>query len=78
MILDIQDTAGSERYNSLCKNYLKSAQGVLLVFDLSLPDTFKELKAKWLQLVKEECLNDPIIIVVGTKGDLVQKKFGEY
>jgi small GTP-binding protein len=45
--LQVWDTAGSERYKSLAKSYLKGAAIVLLVFDLTSLESFKDLEG-WL------------------------------
>ena len=51
--LNIQDTAGQERYKSITKKYLKGKDGVLFIFDISDQKTFDEIKS-WYELYKNE------------------------
>ena len=47
------DTAGQERYRGLTKMFLKDADIVLLVYDITNKETFEELKNYWYGVVKE-------------------------
>ena len=68
--LSIWDTAGAEKYVSFTQSYLRDANGVILVFDLSNEDSFKDLDM-WLDIVNEtiDVKNVPKILV-GNKSDL--------
>jgi hypothetical protein len=43
------DTAGQERYKSLSKVYYKGASGVLIVYDITEPQTYLDVES-WLRL----------------------------
>ena len=45
--LYIWDTAGQEKYRSIVSTYFKGCDGVMLVFDLSNPISFKNVTTKW-------------------------------
>ena len=64
------DTAGQEKYKSLSKNYVKNADGVLFVFDLSNKKTFYNIK-KWFDFFNE---NSSLKLIpkylIGNKKDL--------
>ena len=51
--LQLWDTAGQERFRTLTKMFLKEADIVLLVYDITRKDTFEELKDYWYNTVKE-------------------------
>ena len=69
--LNIQDTAGQERYKSITKKYLKGKDGVLFIFDISDQKTFDEIES-WYELYKNE--NKEIIgLLIGNKCDLERK-----
>lgn len=51
--LQLWDTAGQERFRGLTKMFLKDADIVLLVYDITRKNTFEELKDYWYEEVKE-------------------------
>lgn len=66
----INDIAGQSGFTSFRHLYLKKAQGVFLVFDLSRPEeTFNKL-IRWREDVQEQSPKAKII-VIGNKEDLV-------
>jgi len=66
--IDLWDTAGQEnRGGKLRDAYLKGADGVLLLYDVSKPDTAVSIP-KWLEQVKNVCPNVPVA-VIGNKSD---------
>uniref|UniRef100_A0A8D0LA69 RAB17, member RAS onco family n=1 Tax=Sphenodon punctatus TaxID=8508 RepID=A0A8D0LA69_SPHPU len=67
---EIWDTAGQEKYHSVCHLYYRGANAALLVFDIARKETFDRAKA-WLRELEKEFLHDEILIVlVGNKTDL--------
>ena len=73
--LKIFDTAGQEKYRSLTKQYYKNADGVILVFDLTVEDSLIKLKS-WINDINENAGNVEIILV-GNKADLFDRKINE-
>eukprot|EP00752_Nemacystus_decipiens_P008451 g7554.t1 len=49
--MTIWDTAGQERFRTLTSSYYRGAQGIMLVYDVTRPDTFDNL-SKWLEEVE--------------------------
>ena len=45
-------TAGQEKFQAIARAYYKGAVGALLVYDITKPDTFKEIQ-KWLSEIRE-------------------------
>ncbi|CAN0267618.1 unnamed protein product, partial [Hapterophycus canaliculatus] len=48
--MTIWDTAGQERFRTLTSSYYRGAQGIMLVYDVTRPETFDNL-SKWLEEV---------------------------
>lgn len=46
----IWDTAGQERYKSLTTSFYRNAHGIILVYDVSNPESFEKLKY-WIQSI---------------------------
>ena len=71
VLVKIFDTAGQERFKSITANYLRNAEGVILVYDLTSTESFENLKF-WIESIKNNLGNDePIpIIIIGNKIDL--------
>merc|ERR1712232_341971 len=71
--LKFWDTAGSERYNAVCQNYYKNADGVLLVYDVTDLDSFHAVH-DYYDMVKTICRFGIPIMLVANKTDLVEKR----
>jgi small GTP-binding protein len=67
--LNIWYTAGQERYRSLVPMYSRGAAVALIVFDLSITDSFTQIP-DWVGRVRESALRSCAVIVVGNKTDL--------
>ena len=65
----IWDTAGQERFRSITDSFYKSANGVILVFDLNNKDTFTNLKV-WVQSISLKASKNIKKILIGNKSDL--------
>jgi small GTP-binding protein len=69
---EIWDTAGQERFRSLTRSLFKGAHGAVLVFDVTKPESLKELYS-FYDVLSEVVLIDTItVILVGNKSDLVE------
>jgi len=65
----IWDTAGQERYRAITNAYYRQAIGVLLVYDITRENSFRNLE-RWLKEVREHADQKVQIILVGNKSDL--------
>ena len=72
IILKIWDTCGQERYKSLAKTFIKDADGILFVYDISNKQSFEHIK-DWIR-ESEEANGEFQKIVLGNKIDLYQRK----
>ena len=68
IIVKISDTAGQERFKAIASNYTKKANGIILVYDITNPESFMEVE-KWLSQIKAEENTKPAILI-GNKSDL--------
>ena len=73
----IWDTAGQERFNSLTNKLYKSAQGLILVYDITSLKSFENIN-KWLETIKNENNKNVKVILVGNKIDLENKREVNY
>ena len=67
--LKIWDTAGSEKYRSMAKNYLRDSDGIVFVFDLSNKTSFDDLDS-WVDEIKDIVDDKAVRILAGNKCDL--------
>jgi Ras-related protein Rab-1A len=68
--LQIWDTSGQERFRSLAKNYLKKADGIIFVYDITDKKTFEGVK-DWIKEAESQGIYKQIL--VGNKCDLERK-----
>ena len=69
----IFDTAGQERFKSISQNYIKKANGVLLMYDISDEASFNNIE-NWMQNIQDNSGNKMCIVLVATKCDLVEER----
>ena len=67
--VQITDTAGQERYRSLSTNYIKKADGILFVYDITKKESFDEID-DWLERLNKDENNNRPHILIGNKSDL--------
>lgn len=70
--LFIWDTAGQEKYRAIVSTYFNGCQGVMLLFDLTKPESFISATTKWYDIAKAKA-SDAVFLLVGNKSDLEQK-----
>ena len=71
--LQIWDTAGQERYKSITNAYYKGSKGALVVYDISRKVTFEDVD-KWIGELKTNGSEDVLIMLIGNKSDLEDKR----
>ena len=67
--VQVWDTAGQERYRSITNAYYRGAEGILIVFDLTNKESFKNIQ-NWIDDVSVYTGKDVIFICLGNKSDL--------
>ena len=68
----ISDTAGQERFKSIASNYMKKANGILLVYDITNPKSFEDIN-NWFSEIKQDDNPKPIILI-GNKSDMSDRR----
>ena len=71
--LIIYDTAGQEKFRSLIPMYIREAQIILLVYDISDKDSFDAMP-NWIQEVKEVLNKEVVFALIGNKMDLESQR----
>ena len=71
--LQLWDTAGQERFRSLIPSYIRDSSVAVVVYDISSKKSFENTR-KWVDDVRSERGNDVIIVLVGNKTDLGDKR----
>ncbi|NXH47193.1 RAB17 protein, partial [Dicaeum eximium] len=71
---EIWDTAGQEKYQSVCHLFYRDAQAALLVYDITDKQTLSRAKL-WLEELEKRFFPDEIVIaLVGNKTDLAAER----
>ncbi|CAI0446031.1 unnamed protein product [Linum tenue] len=68
-----RDTAGQERFRSLIPSYIRDSSVAVIVYDVASRHSFMNT-SKWIEEVRTERGSDVIIVLVGNKTDLVDKR----
>merc|ERR1712066_161527 len=71
--LQLWDTAGQERFRSLIPSYIRDSTVAVVVYDITWVNSFEQV-TRWLEDVRAERGNDVIIVLVGNKTDLADKR----
>ena len=66
--LNIWDTAGQEKYQSMMPLYLRNVDCIILVFDVTKPTSVKYID-NWLETELENIKPTPLLFVCGNKND---------
>ena len=72
--LIIWDTAGQERFRSIALKSIKTAQGVVLVFDLTKKTTFDNV-VNWLKQINDNLSSNVSLVLFGNKCDIEEEKW---
>ena len=65
----IWDTAGQERFKNITANYYRGAHGILVLYDITDIDSFKNLN-NWLMEIEKNANSNIVKILIGNKSDL--------
>uniref|UniRef100_A0A4W6DER3 RAB6B, member RAS oncogene family a n=1 Tax=Lates calcarifer TaxID=8187 RepID=A0A4W6DER3_LATCA len=72
--LQLWDTAGQERFRSLIPSYIRDSTVAVVVYDITNVNSFQQT-SKWIDDVRTERGSDVIIMLVGNKTDLADKRY---
>ncbi|KAK0404283.1 hypothetical protein QR680_017381 [Steinernema hermaphroditum] len=71
--LQLWDTAGQERFRSLIPSYIRDSTVAVVVYDITNANSFHQT-SRWIDDVRTERGSDVIIMLVGNKTDLADKR----
>ena len=71
--LQIWDTAGQERFRTLTSSYYRGADGILLFYDISNLESFKNIE-RWLHDIKQNTTDNIKVILIAHKYDLDKQR----
>jgi small GTP-binding protein len=75
--LQIWDTAGQDKFQSITTAYYRGSNGIILVYDVCNPNSLDRLKF-WYNEVKKKVIDDIPMIIVGNKIDLCSNRKVSY
>lgn len=67
--MQIWDTAGQERFRTITQSYYRSANGIILVYDITKRSSFVSIY-KWIEEVRRYAGDSVLIAIIGNKADL--------
>lgn len=71
--LEIWDTAGQERFKAITRSYLRGAQGILCVYDVTDSNSYEHVSS-WMLQIKQYADLKVVKVLVGNKCDLEQRR----
>ena len=71
--MQIWDTAGQERFKNIIASYYRGAHGILLLYDVTDKDSFKNL-SNWLIEIEKNASKNVLKLLIGNKCDLEEKR----
>jgi small GTP-binding protein len=71
--LQIWDTAGQERFRTITKTYYKGAHGIILTYDVTDENSFKNIR-NWVKQIEQNAQTNVCKILVGNKCDREDRK----
>jgi Ras-related protein Rab-6A len=71
--LQLWDTAGQERFRSLIPSYIRDSSVAVIVYDITNRASFLNT-SRWIEDVRSERGNDVIIVLVGNKSDVSERR----
>uniref|UniRef100_A0A8B9I3E9 RAB44, member RAS oncogene family n=1 Tax=Anser brachyrhynchus TaxID=132585 RepID=A0A8B9I3E9_9AVES len=71
--LRLWDSAGQERYHSITKQFFRKADGVVLMYDITSPYSFADVRY-WLSCIQEGAEDGVTILLLGNKTDCATER----
>ncbi|XP_059181436.1 EF-hand calcium-binding domain-containing protein 4B [Centropristis striata] len=71
--MQLWDTAGQERYRSITKQFFRKADGVVVLYDVTVEESFRAVKP-WLVNVQEAAGEGIPILLLGNKMDIDRER----
>ncbi len=75
--IQIWDTAGQENFRSITRAYYKNSVCAMVVYDITNRDSFEHI-VNWIQDIRDQSPKTVLIVLVGNKIDLEDKRVVSY
>uniref|UniRef100_A0AC35U6G1 Ras-related protein Rab-43 n=1 Tax=Rhabditophanes sp. KR3021 TaxID=114890 RepID=A0AC35U6G1_9BILA len=75
--LQIWDTGGQERFRTITQSYYRSANGILLCYDLTCRQSYESLQ-RWIDDVTKYAVPNVSKVLIATKADLESERVISY
>ena len=70
----ILDTNGTDKYRFLNETFYKKVDGCLIIYDIANRRSFEEIEKYYIPKLKEKCRKDIVVLLLGNKSDLGDKR----
>ena len=70
--VQLWDTVGQEKYQSVTTSLLTKANGIIVMFDITNYTSFSNLH-KWIEIINDKC-DKANILIVGNKSDVIEHR----
>ncbi|KAJ5080210.1 ras and ef-hand domain-containing protein [Anaeramoeba ignava] len=71
--LQIWDTAGQEKFRSITNTYYRTADGIMITYDLTNKESFSQL-SEWFVEINSSAPEDTQLILIANKKDLEEQR----
>ena len=75
--IQIWDTAGQENFRSITRAYFKNCVCAMIVYDITCRESFEHIQ-NWLQDIRDQSPKTVLIVLIGNKIDLEDKRIISY
>ena len=75
--MQIWDTAGQERFKNIISSYYRGAHGILVIYDVTDKESFKNI-TNWLIEIEKNAGKNILKVLIGNKSDLEDKRVISY
>jgi Ras-related protein Rab-8A len=75
--LQIWDTAGQERFRTITTAYYRGAMGILLVYDVTDENSFRNIN-NWIRNIEQHAADNVDKILIGNKCDMMKDRAVEH
>lgn len=72
--VQVWDTAGQEKFRTMTSTFYRGSDAILMAYDITEPGSYDDLTSYWGKEIEKHCPEVPILVLVGTKGDLEDKR----
>ena len=72
-LIQVWDTAGQENFKSVTRGYYKGSAVALIVYDITDEVSFTNVE-KWISDCKDNAPNSALLVLIGNKSDLEEKR----